>query len=84
MLQQQLHVLRRGPGGQLPARRALPRRGAVPRGRAGLPRPQGEAVRHLQPNILSVTMTSVQTCKPCWTMFDDVVQYSKTGLYLSS
>ena len=76
MLQQQLHVLRRGPGGQLPARRALPRRGAVPRGRAGLPRPQGEAVRHLQPDILSVTVTSVQTCKRCWTMFDDVVQYS--------
>ena len=79
MLQQQLHVLRRGPGGQLPARRALPRRGAVPRGRAGLPRAQGEAVRHLQQNILCVT--SVQTCKPCWTMFDDVVQYSEKGPY---
>ena len=58
MLQQQLHVLRRGPGGQLPARRALPRRGAVPRGRAGLPRAQGEAVRHLQQNILCVTSAS--------------------------
>ena len=79
MLQQQLHVLRRGPGGQLPARRALPRRGAVPRGRAGLPRAQGKAVRHLQQNILRVTMTSVQTCKPCLTLFDDVVQYSEKG-----
>ena len=58
VLQQQLHVLRRGPGGQLPARRALPRRGAVPRGRAGLPRAQGEAVRHLQQNILCVTSAS--------------------------